>query len=100
MRGIWAEVRLLQPTTFVEIHLIKLCESPPGGAGGWRRAKLIHPVLPAVFAVLSGLFTATAGATQSAQDGFYTVTPCRLVDTRNPTGPYGGPSLSANSDRV
>ena len=26
--------------------------------------------------------------------GFYTVTPCRVVDTRNPPGPYGGPALS------
>jgi len=31
---------------------------------------------------------------------FYTATPCRVVDTRNPTGPYGGPALSANSDRT
>jgi hypothetical protein len=31
--------------------------------------------------------------------GFYTLTPCRAVDTRNPGGPYGGPALVANSDR-
>lgn len=31
---------------------------------------------------------------------FYTVQPCRVVDTRNPTGPYGGPALTANSDRT
>lgn len=31
---------------------------------------------------------------------FYTVTPCRVVDTRNPNGPFGGPALSANSTRV
>jgi hypothetical protein len=31
---------------------------------------------------------------------FYTVAPCRLVDTRNPTGPYGGPALSANTTRT
>jgi hypothetical protein len=30
----------------------------------------------------------------------YTVTPCRVVDTRNATGPYGGPAIVANSDRV
>jgi RHS repeat-associated protein len=30
---------------------------------------------------------------------FYTVTPCRLVDTRNPNGPYGGPALAAGSLR-
>jgi len=30
----------------------------------------------------------------------YTVTPCRIVDTRNPNGPYGGPALSAGADRT
>jgi hypothetical protein len=31
---------------------------------------------------------------------FYTVTPCRLVDTRNAAGPSGGPNLAANSSRA
>jgi YD repeat-containing protein len=31
---------------------------------------------------------------------FYTVTPCRIVDTRNPAGPVGGPALSAGASRV
>jgi hypothetical protein len=30
---------------------------------------------------------------------FYTVAPCRVVDTRGAAGPQGGPSLSANSTR-
>jgi hypothetical protein len=30
---------------------------------------------------------------------FFTVTACRLVDTRNPVGPSGGPVLGANSTR-
>jgi hypothetical protein len=30
---------------------------------------------------------------------FYTVTPCRIVDTRNPAGTYGGPALQGNSAR-
>ena len=30
---------------------------------------------------------------------FETITPCRLVDTRNPAGPMGGPSLLSGSDR-
>ena len=30
----------------------------------------------------------------------FTVTPCRVVDTRNAGGPYGGPALSAGSDRT
>jgi hypothetical protein len=31
---------------------------------------------------------------------FNTVTPCRLIDTRNPVGPFGGPSLAAGVDRT
>jgi fibronectin type 3 domain-containing protein len=31
---------------------------------------------------------------------FYTVSPCRVLDTRNPTGPYGGPALAAGSQRT
>jgi len=27
------------------------------------------------------------------------VTPCRVADTRGPSGPYGGPALVANADR-
>ncbi len=30
----------------------------------------------------------------------YTVTPCRLLDTRDPIGTSGGPALSAGSDRT
>jgi len=29
----------------------------------------------------------------------YTLTPCRIADTRSPVGPYGGPALAANGDR-
>lgn len=32
------------------------------------------------------------GATSAV--AFYTVTPCRILDTRNPDGPYGGPILA------
>jgi hypothetical protein len=31
---------------------------------------------------------------------FYTVTPCRILDTRNANGPWGGPALSANQQRT
>jgi hypothetical protein len=30
----------------------------------------------------------------------YSLTPCRLVDTRNPNGPYGGPALSTAVPRT
>jgi hypothetical protein len=31
--------------------------------------------------------------------GFFTVTPCRVVDTRQPNGPYGGPALAGGGAR-
>lgn len=30
---------------------------------------------------------------------FYTVTPCRIADTRDPVGPYGGPAFSNGTER-
>jgi hypothetical protein len=39
-------------------------------------------------------FSVPAGET-----GFFTVAACRLVDTRNPAGPYGGPALAGGSQR-
>jgi hypothetical protein len=32
--------------------------------------------------------------------GFYTLTPCRLIDTRDPAGPWGGPALAGGATRV
>jgi uncharacterized repeat protein (TIGR01451 family) len=31
---------------------------------------------------------------------YYTVTPCRLLDTRGPIGPFGGLALGASTDRI
>ncbi|HZF13949.1 MAG TPA: hypothetical protein VFE33_34585 [Thermoanaerobaculia bacterium] len=31
---------------------------------------------------------------------FYSITPCRLIDTRNPQGPAGGPALQAGATRT
>jgi hypothetical protein len=33
-------------------------------------------------------------------ESFFTLTPCRIVDTRDPVGPWGGPALSAGVGRV
>jgi hypothetical protein len=30
---------------------------------------------------------------------FYPVTPCRVADTRNPAGPFGGPEMAAGQTR-
>ncbi|MDQ5873214.1 MAG: hypothetical protein M3547_13525, partial [Acidobacteriota bacterium] len=47
--------------------------------------------------VLMGVGGSAPLAAQSA--GFYTLPPCRVVDTRDPAGPWGGPALSANTSR-
>jgi len=39
-----------------------------------------------------------AGASASGLE-FYPLTPCRIADTRNPTGTLGGPFLAANTSR-
>jgi hypothetical protein len=44
---------------------------------------------------INGYFT-----TDPTQLEFYPVTPCRVVDTRNPNGSFGGPSLAGNTSRT
>lgn len=53
---------------------------------------LVLPARSATLAIVN-LDTPPPGA------GFYTLTPCRVLDTRNPTGAYGGPALSAGAER-
>jgi hypothetical protein len=45
---------------------------------------------------ISGYFVpATAGSLE-----FYPLAPCRIADTRNPAGPFGGPSLTGGQSRA
>jgi len=46
---------------------------------------------------ISLLSTETGAASTALQ--FVPVTPCRIADTRNANGPFGGPELAANSTR-
>jgi len=46
---------------------------------------------------INGYFVAASNAGALA---FYPVTPCRVADTRNATGPLGGPSLAAQGTRL
>jgi plastocyanin len=52
----------------------------------------------AVFGGAFDAFVAKIGI-HSNPESFFTVTPCRVVDTRNPVGPSGGPALGANTSR-
>lgn len=59
-----------------------------------RRTAAIRSSVLGLGALLLGVVSVPA------QTGrFYTVTPCRVVDTRNPAGPWGGPALAANTER-
>jgi uncharacterized protein (DUF1800 family) len=64
---------------------------PPGGA---RTGTLTGAVALAAVAALAGAPPARAGTS------FYTVAPCRLVDTRGPAGPFGAPGIAANAVRA
>jgi hypothetical protein len=44
--------------------------------------------------------TPTATPPAIAGTSFYTLIPCRIVDTRNPNGPFGGPALAAGFVRA
>ena len=45
-------------------------------------------------------FDRAGAAAAPAVNGFYTVVPCRIADTRGPVGTYGAPALQPNAARV
>jgi len=47
----------------------------------------------------SATATVTVNAVATTSTLFYIVTPCRLIDTRNATGTFGGPSLATGAVR-
>jgi len=49
---------------------------------------------------LALLLLAAGPALAQGGSSFFTVSPCRVVDTRNAVNPYGGPALAAGSIRV
>ncbi len=60
-----------------------------------------HPrdwLLGALFVVTLGVPAIAAPPPQTF--GFYTVAPCRVADTRNAIGPYGGPAIAGNANRT
>lgn len=69
-------------------------------ANGARSATLTlsnnDPGLP----VASYGLTCSGGPSQPQATSFYTLPPCRVVDTRLPIGPSGGPALAANGTRT
>lgn len=50
-------------------------------------------------ALVAAVLALVPGAQAAGPYSFYSVAPCRVVDTRGAAGPTGGPKLGANSDR-
>ncbi len=68
-----------------------LTATTPAHAAGAVDVVVTNPSLPPA--------TRPSGFTYGAT-GFFSVPPCRVVDTRNANGPVGGPALAANGERT
>jgi YVTN family beta-propeller protein len=70
------------------------------GVGGGPASAVVNPVTNRIYIVNSNDNTVSvvAGASSDAAQ-FVPVTPCRVVDTRNPNGPFGGPPISGGTYR-
>jgi hypothetical protein len=62
------------------------------------RFRTLRPALVAA-AVAVGLALSSGVAEAGGPYQFFSITPCRLADTRNPNGVYGGPPLVPNQVR-
>jgi serine protease len=63
-------------------------------SGAGNPVAIVTPAAPATY-------TATYQASSDVgPQGYFTVVPCRLVDTRTPAGPRGGPALAAGATRT
>jgi hypothetical protein len=54
---------------------------------------------PTSITVSSGGSPPPSGPTRATPLQFVPITPCRVADTRNPTGPFGGPELGGGTTR-
>ena len=74
------------------------------GAAAARNAPGLSRGVPAAFfsraLVLLGLLLALEGRALGQGAAFYVVAPCRVIDTRLPADPFGGPALAAGAVRT
>jgi hypothetical protein len=69
---------------------------PAGGAGTNGGVRIVATNTTDVIIDINGYF-APPGAPGALS--FYPVTPCRIMDTRDPAGPFGGPIIAGNTPR-
>jgi hypothetical protein len=89
-------------TSVVVVNATTITAVTPAGAAGTVDVSVVQTAN--VGATLAGGFTYTGGVAPpppvSAATGFTPLTPCRVLDTRNPGGPLGGPAIGASSSRT
>jgi hypothetical protein len=66
---------------------------------GMPSALALGTLTPASITVSGAASPPPAGSTGSTPLQFVPITPCRIADTRNPTGPFGGPGLTGGATR-
>lgn len=80
--------------------IMSYCHLLPGGYGNldlrFHERCITEQMLPRIDS--AGCLTTIPDSPTAAM--FYTLTPCRVVDTRNPSGPFGGPALAAGTVRL
>ncbi len=70
------------------------------GVGGGPASAVVNPVTNRIYIINSNDNTVSVVAgTSSDATQFVPVTPCRVVDTRNPNGPFGGPPILGGTYR-
>jgi Metallo-peptidase family M12 len=81
--------------------IMSYCHALDGGYGNidmrFHERCINEEMLPEIN---SGICLTPVSDSTPAAMGFYTLTPCRIADTRNISGPYGGPAMLAGTDRV
>jgi len=70
------------------------------GSGTWPSAIVVDPLTNVVYVAnpVADSVSIIAGASSGAVQ-FLPVTPCRVADTRQPSGPFGGPYLGSGTSR-
>jgi hypothetical protein len=82
-------------TGVVVVNSTKITAVAPAHATGKVRVTVTNSDAQAGFRDNSFFYAPPPSAA-----GFFTLTPCRVVDTRNAAGPRGGPILAANASRT
>ncbi len=75
-------------------------DDAPGYSGSWGNYPFFASGIVVVSGIEQGLFVLKPNLPPPPPAAFYTVTPCRIADTRVAPGPAGGPALAAGSARL